>query len=368
MNSTKTWKLALALLAVVNWSCNDNDDTGSPSAQPYRSGVIIRNEGNFSQNNGSLSFLNRDAKTATYDIFSQANQRTLTGGVHGYTEVDGKGLILVDNSTAGQDKVEIVDGNTFQSLATLKSPDIENPRYAIRVGANKAYVSCWDVSGDFNNGTFYKDPGYIAVIDLGTNTVTKKIQVPKGPETMVMAGTEIFVGSAGGVKNVTVIDAATDQVKPPIEIGNNPNLIGLDANGKLWISSGREVIRVNPQTKAIENRLKVGTSTTKSPGTFRLSPDLQTVYFVYSFYDAADNFRQKGETYRFSINDTSIPAATPFINRLFSGLGVDPQTGILYAGFTPSLAQAGYVYRYQSNGTLIDSVKAEIGPSGFYFK
>ncbi|MGA0558726.1 YncE family protein [Larkinella sp. VNQ87] len=359
-------KLALSLLVALNWSCkNDNDD---PAAVPYGSGVVVINSGNFLQNNGSLSFLNRSSKTASYDIFSLVNQRTLTGGVQGYAEVDGKGLILVDNSTAAQDKLEIIDANTFKSLATLKTPEIENPRYAVKVGTNKAYVSCWDVSGDFANGTFYKDPGYVAVVDLSTNTVTKKINVPKGPEAMVVVGNEVFLGSVGEVKNLTVIDINTDAVKAPVEIGTNPSPVGVDANNKLWISSGNEIVRVNPQTKAVENRLKVGTSTTKSPGTFRMSPDKQTIYFVYSFYDPADNFKQKGETYRFSVNDTTIPATTPFINRLFSGLDIDPTSGTIYAGFTPSYGQAGYVYRFQPNGTLIDSVRAEIAPTGFYFK
>jgi hypothetical protein len=113
---------------------------------------------------------------------------------------------LVDNTTAGQDKVEIVDANTFKSLATLKSPDIENPRSAVRVSANKMYVSCWDVSGDYTNGTFYKDPGYIAVVDLTTNTVTKKIPAVKGVESLLLVGTEVFAGSAGDATKLTVID------------------------------------------------------------------------------------------------------------------------------------------------------------------
>ena len=63
-----------------------------------------------------------------------------------------------------------------------------------------------------------------------------------------------------------------------------------------------------------------------------------------------------------------LKAISPFINKVFTGLSTDPSTGNIYAGFTPSLKQAGYVFRYQSNGTLIDSVKVGIGPEGFLFK
>ncbi|GAB3902219.1 hypothetical protein GCM10028803_28390 [Larkinella knui] len=360
-------KLALGLLVALNWSCNNDKD--DPQALPYGSGVLVVNAGNFSDNNGTISFLPPSGSTATYDIFNQVNQRSLTGSLQGYTESDGKGVLLVDNTTAGQDKVEIVDANTFKSLATLKSPEIENPRSAVRVGANKVYVSCWDVSGDYSNGTFYKDPGYIAVVDLTTNTVIKKIPAVKGVESLLLAGTEVFAGSAGGSTKLTVIDATTDQVKTGIEIGANPNPVAVDANGKLWVYSSGELVRINVQSKAIENRLKIGTDKSRSLSKFQLSSDKQYFYFVSSFYgSAAENYKEKGELYRFSVNDTSVPATTPFIKRLFSGLAVEPTSGVIYGGFTPSYKQAGYVFRYQSNGTLIDSVKAEIAPSSFYFK
>ncbi|GAB3921790.1 YncE family protein [Larkinella terrae] len=369
MKKTKTassvrLKLALGLLVVLNWSCNNNPD--DPAAVPYGSGVLVVNSGNFTDNNGTITYFPPTGTTASYDIFNQVNQRSLTGSVQGYTESDGKGLILVDNTTAGQDKVEIVDANTFKSLATLKSPDIENPRSAVRVSANKVYVSCWDVSGDYTNGTFYKDPGYVAVVDLSTNTVTKKIPAVKGVESLLLVGSEVFAGSAGGVTKLSVIDVTTDQLKTGIEIGSNPNPVAVDANGKLWVYSAGELVRVNTQSKVVENRLKIGTDKSKSPSKFRLSADKKYFYFVSSYYDA--NYKEFGDLYRFSVNDSSVPATTPFIKRLFSGLDVDPKSGIIYGGVTPSYKQAGYVLRYQSSGTLIDSVKAEIAPSAFYFK
>ncbi|MFC5408269.1 YncE family protein [Larkinella bovis] len=373
MKKTKTasgvrLKLALGLLVALNWSCDSEKNEPSPVVPFGTSGVLVLNSGNFSDNNGTITYYPSTGSPFSYDFFNRVNQRSLTGSVQGYTESDGKGIILVDNTTGGQDKVEIVDANTFKSLATLKSPDIENPRSAVRVGANKVYVSCWDVSGDFSNGTFYKDPGYVAVVDLTTNKVTKKIPAVKGVETLLLVGTEVFAGSSGDATRLTVIDTATDQVKTGIEVGANPNPVAFDANGKLWVLSGHELVRINPQSKTVENRLTIGTDKSRSLSHFVLSADKQSIYFISSFYDAADNYREKGELHRFALTDTSIPATTPFISKLFSGLAVDPQSGILYGGFTPSYKQAGYVFRYQPNGTLIDSVKAEIAPTGFFFK
>lgn len=361
-----TKAIGVTFLALSLWNCNTTD----PEPSPYESGAYILNSGNFSDNNGSISFLPRNSTTPSSDIFNAANARTLTGGVQDYTEIDGKGLILVDNSTAGQDKIEIVEIGTFKSLTTLKAPDVENPRYVVRAGFNKAYVTCWGATGSGAN--FFASPGYVLVLNLAARTVTKKIPLPKGANQIVVVGNEAYIGSDGGDRNLSVINTDTDELKQPgIDVGVNINPVAVDANERLWAytSSTNEMVRINPTNRVIETRLKVGGSP-KTPGSFALSKDRQTFYFVNSFYDPNDNYRQKGETYQFRIDEPAITATKPFINRLFSGLGVDPQTNILYAGVAPSYKQAGYVLRYQlgAGGGLIDSVRAEIAPSRFFFR
>lgn len=361
----KNQLICAALIAVFVSACSVDDAPPSP----YEAGAYVINRGNFSDNNGTISYIPTNASTAQTDIFNLVNLRPLTGGVQDYAEVDGKGLILVDNSTAGQDKIEIVEAGTFRSLATLAAPEIENPRQVLRVGGNKAYVTCWGATGSFT--AFYPNSGYIAVVNLTSNTVIKRIPLGKGPEQMTLFENEVFVGYTDGTgeKAVTVINLTTDGLKTPsVEVGTNGNPVGIDANGKLWVYANKEMIRVNPQSKAIEARLKVGTHPSKLPSSIVQSPDKQRFYFVYAFYDAADNYKRKGETYRFSITEASISSTTPFINRLFEGLSVDPKTGNIYAGVVPSYKQAGYVLRYQPDGKLIDSVRAEIAPTKFVFK
>ncbi|GAB3962716.1 hypothetical protein GCM10028805_64380 [Spirosoma harenae] len=368
MKKQLTKSIALSLLALTVWNCKTSD----PEPTPYESGAFILNAGNFLDNNGTVSFIPRNSTTASTDIFNTVNTRTLTGSVQGYIEINGKGVILVDNSDAGKDKVEIVESGTFKSLATLQAPDVENPRYVAMAGPNKAYISCWGTTGTYPN--FYVNPGYVLVVDLASRTITKKITVTKGAERIVVLGNEAYVGSAGGERTLTVINTDTDEIKQPgLDVGVNTSPIAVDANNKLWAyaSATTEMVRINPTSKTIEARLGVGSSG-KSPGAIAISADKLSFYFVNSFYDPADSYKEKGETYTFKVTDNSISTTTPFIRRLFSGLGVDPQTGIIYAGVTPSYKQAGYVLRYQPNvggtATLIDSVRAEIAPSKFYFR
>lgn len=171
---------------------------------------------------------------------------------------------------------------------------------------------------------------------------------------------------------MTVINADTDEVvQPGLDAGVNSSPIGLDFNGKLWAysSSTNEMVRISPTNKLVETRIKVGDGT-KRPTAITLSADKKLIYFVNAYAD-----RQAGETYRFSINDTEILATVPFIRRYFAGLGSDlgvPGTdkgrALLYAA-TPSVTnQPGYVLRYQPNGALVDSIRADIAPTRFYFK
>jgi hypothetical protein len=351
--------LTITSISAAFWSCNQSDPVPDGS---YKEGVFVINEGNFSQNNGAVSFFARENNTADADIFSMVNNSTLKGGVQGYGIAGEHGLILVDNSVAGQDKIEIVNANTFKSETSIT--DIENPREVVGVSDTKAYVTCWNT---LNSDYTYR-LGYVAIIDLATNKILKKITTDQGPEKMVLYKDKVFVGDyaySGGTR-LSVISTTTDEVLSSVSFAAAPNPIGVDVNGKLWVQAGLKLYRVNADTYQIETTLNIGTDASKSAGNFAMSPDLSTIYFVLSYSDA--NYVSHGETYKFSINDTSVNVTTPFVKRIFTGLAVDPTQGLIYAAVTPSYSQAGYAIRYRADGSLVDSVKVGVAPTGFFFK
>ncbi len=333
------------------WGCQ----VPEPALSPYEEGVYIINAGNPSGSNGTLTFVPRGSRTVVTDVFKTANpDLTLSGQVQGYAELNGKGLILIGNGGVGvsEDRVEIVEVGTFRSRASIGAPDVENPREVVGVGPNKAYVSCSILFGSVG---VLQDVGYVAVLDLNTNTVTKKI--PAGPrvERMVVAGSEVFVGSsaAGGNNTLLVVDVTTDEVKQRIDFSAPPQPIALDADGKLWMLVDRDMLRLDPTTRVIEKRLTFP----GVPTSITLGEDRRTFYYILN-----------GATHRFTTVSTFISTANPLIRRSFNALGVDPRTGTLYGSVIPSYTQAGYVLRYQSNGAFIDTVRAEIAPSKFFFQ
>ena len=350
--------LAVAFSTALLWSCNQSDP--APKGD-YVSGVFVTNEGNFTQNNGAISYFPRERTTADADIFAAANGTALKGGVQDFVASNGKGIILVDNSDAGQDKLEFVDSHTFKSEGSLGEPDIENPREAVIVG-NKAYVSCWGTNADLKYTT-----GYIAVIDMTSKKVTKKIKVASGPENLVHASGKLYVGSYawGNGDKLAIINTNADEALSPIATPGVANPIGIDVNGNLLVNAGDKVLRINPETNTTEATLPIATDGFKSPGNFTLSADLKSIFFVLSWF--AGN-KEQGATYKFSITDTQIAMATPLIPRLFVGLAVDPTQGLLYAGVSPSYTQAGYAVRYRADGAVVDSIKVGVAPTGFFFQ
>ncbi len=350
MNKHITTGLVTSVLTLSLWNCKTTD----PEPSIYESGVYIANQGNFSQNNGSVSYVATGSNAVRTNIFKTANPSLdMAGGVQDLADVNGKMLILVDNDKAGQDKVEIVEDGTFKSRATLKTPDIENPRRAIYTAPNKAYVSCWDVSG--SGSGFYKDPGYVAVVDVNAGTVTKKIPAVKGAEGMVLVGSEVFVGSASysGGTALAIINVNTDEVVQKVDMGGEAEPIAVDANGRLWVLVGQTMVCYNAGARTVEKRVPLNAA----PKSVAISRDRR------SFYFSTDS-----RTYRFAITDTNVPG-TAVQNRSFSAIGIDPNTGMFYGSQNPvNYSQAGYVIRYQETGALIDSVRAEIAPSRFFFR
>ena len=344
-------RITLGLLVLSLWNCK----TSELEPTPFNSGVYIINQGNLSANNGSLSYLPRVGTTVSTNIFAQANPDSVSSGsLADYAEVNGKGLMLVDNTIAGKDKVEIVESGTFKSRTTLTAPDIENPRRVIQAGLNKAYVSCWDVSGAGN--TTLNDLGYIAVVDLNTGTVVKKIPAVKGVEAMVLSGSEVFAGSVSysGSNRLVIVNTETNEVKQQIDFNASPQPIAVDADGKLWMLAGQEMIQMDITTRSIQKRIRLPAM----PSAVVISRDRKT------FFYSANN-----RTYKLGINDAAASTVNTLFNRAFSALGVDPQTGRIYGSQYPMLyTQAGYVIRYEENAALVDSIKAEIAPTRFYFR
>ena len=196
--------------------------------EPFERGVAVLKAGQSGKNNASISFITQNKKT-TEDIFQLTNKRALGDLLHSYTEIDGKGYLLISNS----DKVEVVESSTFRSISFIDI-GVERCRYMVAAPAQdgfllKGYVSYW--------GGKTLTPG-IAVINLSERKVIKAITVNAGPEQMALVDNQLFVANSGGAgvgNTISVINTTTDQLITTIPGGDVPTAIIYDAIGGLQI-------------------------------------------------------------------------------------------------------------------------------------
>ncbi|RDC64969.1 YncE family protein [Adhaeribacter pallidiroseus] len=339
-------------------SCQD-DDSGStvtPLKGAYESGVLVVNEGNFQKGNGEISFINKQSKTVVDDVFLTENNRPLGDVVQSITVNNDKAYVVVNNSN----KIEIADANTFKSLGVINN--LQLPRYMV-VANNKGYVTEW---------VSFSGNGRVAVIDLATNAVTKTIAVGVLPEKLLALNNKVYVVNSGE-NTVSVINPTSDAVETTITVDGSPNSLVADANKKLWVLCGGEknynsdytidentstpgsFVRLNPATNTKEATLTF-TSKTLSPGDLVANGAGNKLYYQYG-----------GKVYQQDITATAL-LTTPFINRNFYGIGVDPTDNLIYGGDAGGFAAAGKVVRFNPTGAAVDSFTVSIGPSEFLFK
>ncbi len=333
--------------------------------EPYQQGTLVLEEGQFQKGNASVSFI-KSTSAVVPGIFAAVNQRNLGDVLQSYTEIEGKGYLVVNNS----DKVEVVESSTFRAIATIDK-GIEQGRYMVAAPPQdgvllKGYVSCW--------GGKTTTPS-VAIVSLADRRVIGQIPVGAGPEQLLVVGNQLFVANSGGTeldKTVSVINTTTDQVVTTIPVGDAPasmiydpvgGLVHVLCGGKPTYTNSAgtttaELVRIDPTARKVVSRITIGGRTiTGNPTNLTFHAASRTIYFLF-----------KGAIYATKPDATTIPVDKPLVNRVFYGLGVEPATGILYGADARDFNSRGVVRRYQPTGTAIDTIAVGLIPNGFYFK
>jgi len=344
---------SVLFLLSLNLLISCSEDTTEPQAGD----VIIVNEGNFGQGNGSLSLYNRETDNIENGSFAKANSgRSLEAGVQSVTVADGIAFIVCNVS----DKIEIADATTLEALqAPLEDPDLVSPRYLTASG-NKAYVSVW---GPFD-ANFALTDSKVAVIDLSDYSISKYISVPAGPEGILVIGDQVFV--ANSFTNVlTVIDTDTDEISSEIILDGSPRLLSVRGN-ELWVSitgAVSQFVRINSSSNSIEQTIDVTGSNSNGKFSLSESHDMDILYFI-----GAEPFPSTATTIlETAINDASSGYETLISGDNYYGLGVDPLNDDIFVGNSNAFQGEGTVLRYSSEGQLLDTYAVGLGPNGFVF-
>ncbi|HAA13764.1 MAG TPA: hypothetical protein DCE41_19560 [Cytophagales bacterium] len=327
-------------------------------------GFYILNEGGFGSGNASLSFYDRTTSTVTNNVFVGANSIPLGDQAQSMAIFNNQGYIVVQNSG----KMEVLDLETNTIVATV-SEGLISPRYFLGVSDTKGYVTDWGVDGV--NGT-------VKVIDLTTYEVTATIETGQGANNLILVDDQVYVVNGGGFgrdNSITVINPSTDAVASTITVQDNPNSLQIDSDGNIWVTASGHTA-FDPNTfEVIEDASTPGAlikldangnvlttlsyeevGFSKSPDRLQINAAGTTLYYLYS-----------GAVYSMSTNATELPT-TPFIDKNFYSISVDPFDDTIIGCEAPDFFSAGNIEIYSTMGTLQATHAVGIGPNSCIFK
>lgn len=244
-------KVVLAIALVAAAGCRKEDtlrflpgENGEPSdyevvdaavnASAEPSGIYLVNQGNQGSNKARLDFLNFHNGFYIRDVFTEYNPEVVKGlGDTGNDVQVYKGKVFV--AVNGSHKVEIMDAYSMKRLAQV---DVPNCRF-IAFDGNCAYVTSY-VAKD--KETLKTQKGALYRIDLDTYKVTGQVTVGYQPEQLVIMDGKAYVANSGGYvagydDTVSVVDLKSMKVEYDIKVAVNLELMLVDADGVIWVSS-----------------------------------------------------------------------------------------------------------------------------------
>lgn len=331
-------------------ACSANKDT--VPAGKYDNGVIIVNEGNFSDADGELSFWNRLTQQASQQIFQTENQRPFAGIIQS-VRLHNNRLYVVANRA---DKLEVMEAGTMKAVATISdAARMINPQDFAAVG-NRGFVTCW---GPFSP-TFSRDNPALVVVDLQSNQIVNSLRLPAFPQGILAANNKIFVALAG-TRNVAVVNPETAQIEASIEVLQSPQRLLLDANNRLWAVCSGGFARINTSTNQVEATI-AASATVRPNGKATMNADRTRIYFLVG------GFNTPQSVFELPITASAMPTAPIFSQNNIYGIGCDPQDGSIWLADNNGFQGNGTIIRIRPDGTRIGTIAAGRGPNGFLFR
>ncbi|MFO0357939.1 MAG: DUF5074 domain-containing protein [Sphingobacteriaceae bacterium] len=302
--------------------------------------VYVINEGNFMNNNASVSLFDTGNNSVVENYYNAQNNAALGDVAQSISKINNNYYIVVNNSN----KIVVVD-EKFKLKRSITG--LTSPRYIQQVSNQKAYVS-----------DLYANA--ISIIDLNNGVKTGSISLNGWTEKMVMLYNKVFVTNMN--KNyVYVINAVNDQITDSVFVGKNAGSIECDKNDKLWVlgsgnSSNGFLTRIDP--------LNLSTSTfsftsSDSPHNLCINGSKDTLFYL------------NNGIFKMGIAELNLPSAAfiPKGTKNYYGLGVHPTTHDIYASDALDYIQRSNIYIYNANnGTQKHTFKAGINANGFYFE
>ncbi|MEX2572944.1 MAG: YncE family protein [Balneolaceae bacterium] len=333
-------------------ACSDDPVSNLEDETPP--GLLVINEGNFSEGDGSVTSYNPETGQAVQQKFQQVNGRPMAGIIQS-ASLSGDRLYIVANNT---NKIEVVDPVSVESIATITFGGI-SPVGFVEANGEKGYASSLP---DFNSE---QPASYVYVVDLENYEVSDtRIEVGNSPHQMLAIGDRLYVANYGyGEDNtLSVIDMSTDEVMTTVTVGSGPIRMKADSDQRIWVVSNGNKPYNDPENN-IPGQIDILDGNT--------SDVLETIE-TGGFPSAITLDETSGRAWVVNeeavqqINmDTYEVTSDLFIDRSFNGIQYSPAEDRLYLAHSRGYTQSGQAIIYEPSGAAVDSFTVGYAPRDF---
>lgn len=313
----------------------------------FLSGIFVTNTGN-----GTISYYDKLNGQVSQNIFETANEgRTLGLGLNPSVLVDT--LLWISNQNVN--RITLVEPDFMTEVQSFEVPN--PPHSLITRNISTAYITHRDPSNSSND--FLTKIDSSGVIDTTFSTrVHNNTPLISSSTLYLPTGTEDGIDSILTLIHVTADTIIADSIMP----APNPREIIEQSSNTVWVlCAGRIGTTGNPVNGAlvhlISRRIDVVISIPPGAKNLVISDDDQ-----YLFYSLGGNIYRQ-------LTDNEIRETSPFIERDYSFLKIDPDTGDLYGGDAGDGISNGTIYQHDvETGEEKASFECGVQPNGLVFK
>lgn len=324
------------------YSCGDDDSPAPVAEAKYSNGILVVNQGNFSNADGTIDFFSLSDEALTRSIYQKENGQAIGGIIEDVAIFQDK-MFIISNAA---DKIIITDADSLYEIATIQSNSLVTPRYVTFAG-NKAYVSAW---GPYESDYSLKN-SKVAVLDLTSNSLSTSIPVPAGPEGIISVGEKVFVANSS-TDTITVIDTNTDEIIHKIKTPSSPKHFFKDNNENLWAVYGNRISQIDPDS--YEELKSVQFGELSLSGQVQLAGNI--LYFHTNRWNE-DYTKTFNSVYKIDISTADLSEELVLEKENMRTFGADPEKNRIYGGVAVG-AESGTVVIFDMEGNELDNFPA----------
>ncbi len=323
--------------------------------------VIVINQGNFTEHSASISIYDEQTGQIQNRVYESVNGVSIGATIISGLISPQMQLMLVCNYP---DKIEIADARTMVALFTPITEGLANPRNAV-IDKDRLYVTNWDYDYIVNDIGFWEfHKSYVAVYDLNTRTLIKKVAVGTDAEGILFYDSKLYIALKEGVKvlNTTNDLLNTITVIKPANVSGGAKYLALDKQNKIWASfPDRGLVKIDPAYNAALGVVDVPVDYMDG----YISPD-GTGERILTYNTTFNSSYMPEEAGIYAVDTGSGSVSKIFSGIYFYGVGASPFTGNIYTAEV-NFTSNSLMKIVKPNGTLSGTAVSGVGTSRYLF-